>query len=584
LSQEFRSQDGLLPAEKSMAFEVSCSQCQGRLMVEQAGQVVACPHCGTHLAIPDAAPSDAATVDSVPDDEPATAAAEIPSDPAPAENEAASAENTVPEAAAEIQPDSPLVFENPAFAQETQDEIPVFNPAPEEATQNEPAVETIAAPDSVADQSADAGDEEVSVSPDNPFAGGSPDFGVGFGSAPAEENPFSGGDFNFGEADAGSVTTVSEFVPAPAPDDGSESAEAAPLDAATDPADAQEQPAEAPQPTAETSPVPEAAPGLGTFTAEASEDAAGVAGQLTPDENGTISAVDSVPEPVGTSPVEQPQTAAYQPPAAASPDTVPRSKYVLVLSWASAATIAALFLAYVLTTSQTSQLESLPDVKPPKKDDEIVYKLVPENAPMPPGHVLALGETQRYGNLKVTATRVTRGPVQFEHYDANSNRTKDDGPEVLKLWLKFENVSSDQSIAPLDELVFQRDDRDFENVRANIFLARASQKLKTGTRLMVYDLNTSGDWNLKAQQVEHEIPPGGQLETYIPTTPEGIGDVLGSDEELVWRVHFRKGYSPKNYGVTTVVEVSFSESDIESDSTVPAAPAPADIEDNASKA
>lgn len=574
-----------------MAFEVSCSQCQGRLMVEQAGQVVACPHCGTHLAIPDAVPSDAAAVESVPDDEPATAAAEIPSEPAPTENEAASVENTVPEAASEIQPDSPPVFEPPTFAQETQDEIPVFNPAAEDATQNEPAIETVAAPDSVADQPADTGDEEASVSPDNPFAGGSPDFGVGFGSAPADENPFSGGDFNFGDADAGSVTTVSEFVPAPVSEDGSESAEAA-----GDPADTPEQPSEDSQPNAETSPVAATAPELGTFTAEASEDAAGIAGQLTPDENGTVSAIDSVPESVNTTPAEPIRTAAYQPLAAASPDTVPRSKYVLVLSWASAATIAALFLAYLLTTSQTSQLESLPDVKPPKKNDEIVYKLVPENAPMPPGHVLALGETQRYGNLKVTATRVTRGPVQFEHYDASSNRTRDDGPEVLKLWLKFENVSSDQSIAPLDELVFQRDDRDFENVRANIFLARASfkdeitkwkeakSKTERPPSLVVYDLNTSGDWNLKAQQVEHEIPPGGQLETYIPTNPEGIGDVLGSDEELVWRVHFRKGYSPKNYGVTTVVEVTFSESDIETDSTAPAAPASADSDDNAPKA
>lgn len=257
------------------------------------------------------------------------------------------------------------------------------------------------------------------------------------------------------------------------------------------------------------------------------------------------------------------------PSVTAPPDSVPRSKYVLVLSWASAATLAALFLLYLLSMAQSSQLESLPDVKPPRKDDKIVYQLVPEEAAMPPGHTLSLGDTQRYGNLKVTALRVTRGPVQFEHYDPSTSRTRDQGPEVLKLWLRFENVSTDQSIAPLDELVFQRDDRDFENVRANTFLAPVSQKSKSGKRLMVYDLNTSGDWNLKAQHVEYEIPPGEQFETYIPTTPEGLAEILGSDEELVWRVHFRKGYSPKKYGVTTVIEVKFTASEIESDSLPP---------------
>ena len=35
-----------------MATEVSCGQCQGRLLVETLGIVVACPHCGTHLSIP----------------------------------------------------------------------------------------------------------------------------------------------------------------------------------------------------------------------------------------------------------------------------------------------------------------------------------------------------------------------------------------------------------------------------------------------------------------------------------------------------------------------------------------------------
>ena len=517
-----------------MAFEVSCSQCQGRLLVEQAGQVVACPHCGTHLAIPDAEPTDAATAES-----PAEPAAEAPAVEAEQPSEVAQSEVIAP-------------VEFPTFAHETQDEIPVFNPAPVDAAL---VAET---PDNDAAESSDIADPgSVAVSADNPFSNGAPDFSAGFGNAQANDSPFAGGDFNFGDADAGSVTTVSEFVPAPLPGDDEDLSDGDP--AASGPADGAAESTDAAEQTVDEAPL------VSVEAASTGEDVP----ELTADSDDADVLAE---EPVGfATPAASPAAPAYQPPVQTPVETVPKSKYMLVLSWASAATIAALFLAYQLTTSQTSQLESLPDVKPPKKDDKIVYRLVPEEAAMPAGHVLALGDTQRYGNLKVTALRVTRGPVQFEHYDASSNRTKDDGPEVLKLWLKFENVSSDQSIAPLDELVFQRDDRDFENVRANIFLARSSEKSKSGPRLMVYDLNTDGDWNLKGQQVTHEIPPGGQLETYIPTAPEGISEVLSGDEELVWRVHFRKGYSPKNYGVTTVIEVTFDASDVMGDSAAPAA-------------
>ena len=40
-----------------MAFEMICGQCRGNLLVEHFGVVVACPHCGAHLHIPEA-PAD----------------------------------------------------------------------------------------------------------------------------------------------------------------------------------------------------------------------------------------------------------------------------------------------------------------------------------------------------------------------------------------------------------------------------------------------------------------------------------------------------------------------------------------------
>ena len=226
-------------------------------------------------------------------------------------------------------------------------------------------------------------------------------------------------------------------------------------------------------------------------------------------------------------------------------------------------TIAAVWLLMKVLNPTANTLENLPDLEP-KRDSsgQIGLRLIPEEAPMPLGHELKLGDEQRFGNLKVTALRVTRGPLEFSHYDPDVSATRDPIPGVLKLWLKFENMSDDQSIAPLRSLVFRRDSTDIDNERANNFVCRLSEKKKDGEMLLVYDHVIAGDWDIRSMKVDEEIPPGGSIETFIPTTPEGVDALFGGDEPLVWRVHFRKGYSPKNYGVTTVFEVTFAEEDV----------------------
>lgn len=390
-----------------MAFEVACSQCEGRLMVEEAGVIVACPHCGTHLNI------------------------EVPAEP-----EAAPTDESV----------------------ETPDEVP-------------------------------AGD-----SPEQPEA--------------ASEQP--------AEADA---TTPETQNNAPAPVD-----ETTPVtNDRTPPFVANPEPVQ--EPSAESTETP------------SSEMLAEIQDQGVTIEIPSIASV-------------------------AAGRGVARHTFTLVRNYAIAMTLAVIFLVYRLLSPNMSALESLPDVKPQKKDDKIVYKLVPEVTEMPPGHSLSLGESQRFGNLQVTPVRVTKEPVEFVHHLGDTGVTKAPGSDVVKLWFEFENLSTDQSIAPFDGLVFKRDNNDFENVRANNFVCRMSQKKKGGELAFVYDLNEFDIWNLRNQHVEQEIAPGDKLETYIPTTEEGVVQLVGSDEPLIWRVHFRKGYSPKNYGVTTVIEVGFESSDI----------------------
>lgn len=442
-----------------MAFEVACSQCEGRLMVEEAGVIVACPHCGTHLNIeapsePEAAPTNQ-SIDT-PDEQPAADASEQP-EPA---------------------------TEQPAEA--------TYEPAP---VPDEPATDTPAEQEPSAAETPTDGEAEPAEA-----------------DAPATEGPI--------DASAG------EVVP------------------------------ETNDPTPPVVANPESSQELAVESADTVEAPSPEIPTETPELGGTIEApsISSVAAGRGVS----------------------RHTFTLVRNYAIAMTLAVIFLVYKLLNPNMSALESLPDVKPQKKDDKIVYKLVPEATEMPPGHLLSLGESQRFGNLQVTPVRITKEPVEFVHHLGDTGVTREPGPEVVKLWFEFENLSTDQHISPLDALVFKRDDNDFENVRSNNFACRLSQKKKGGELAFVYDLNEFDIWNLRGQNVGQEIAPGEKFETYIPTTEEGVAQLINSDEPLIWRVHFRKGYSPKNYGVTTVIEVSFDSADIGATSvTQPVADEPA---------
>jgi hypothetical protein len=435
-----------------MAIEVACGQCEGRLMVEQAGVIVACPHCGAHLSI---------------------------------------------EAPSEIE-DSPQDPDNDAQVEQPVDES---SNKPDDITE---ATET----------STDA----------------------------------------TGESAVPEATVVQAVIEQPE-------------ETATD----NETPGDDTAVTTATEVSGEKMPYFSVEPATAF---------VVPDTNGTvIEASTPLAETASSSASSETATPAQTKPAqVATPDadsagitSVPfasgghrgsRHSVTLLRNYAIAMTIAVVFLIYKLLNPNMSALESLPDVKPPKKDDKIVYKLVPEATEMPPGHVLSLGQAQRFGNLKVTPVRVTREPVEFVHHLGDTGVTREPGSDIVKLWFEFENLSADQHIAPLDGLVYKRDDNDWENIRSNNFVCRRTEKKKGGELVFVYELNHKDIWVLRDQHVDLEIAPGEKLETYIPTTEEGVAQLMNSDEPLIWRVHFRKGYSPQNYGVTTVIEVAFKSSDI----------------------
>lgn len=235
----------------------------------------------------------------------------------------------------------------------------------------------------------------------------------------------------------------------------------------------------------------------------------------------------------------------------------------LLVSYASIMTLLCLYLLYQSTTAKPHNLESLPDIKPPMQDDEIGYQQVPEGESLPAGHDLKLGQSQRYGNLKVTPIKVVKQNLEFQHYGGSERGTREpDGP-VLKLWLRFENVSDKQTFAPIDrKLLLTRiaDTHDLSWVRSNQFLAASSQQGVPGKQYGIYDLEMFGDFDFAGVENQPVLKPGETLDVYFPSDPQATK----LSEEIVWRIQFRKGYHPKSKrGVTTLVDVHFHASEIQ---------------------
>ena len=235
-------------------------------------------------------------------------------------------------------------------------------------------------------------------------------------------------------------------------------------------------------------------------------------------------------------------------------------------------TIVCLWLLMRMLTG-THQLESLQDpAEATVRNGKKVVRLYQVDMELPRGHVLRLGEKRRFGNVLVEAIKVTRGPLNFVYFsndeDAPTAPPESTAP-TLKLWFRLENVSDEQTIAPLDRLLLYenrvRSEENYEDFRGNTFVCRASDKRKGGDLFFVYDLNTNDSWDLRDQHLE-PLGPGGNRVTYIPSSPEGIDKLKGN---LVWRVHLRKGYSPANHGVTTLIEINFHSDQIQDEPSVP---------------
>jgi hypothetical protein len=258
----------------------------------------------------------------------------------------------------------------------------------------------------------------------------------------------------------------------------------------------------------------------------------------------------------------QSRAASSRPAKAAVSTGVSPLLFKVVASYASAVTFLCVYLGWVVMTTPSTL--DLPDIPLREIDKKVTtLKYLPPSKQIPPAHVLRLGESRRFGSLKVTPLRVTRGPVEFSYYDPESEVTRPPEGPVLKLCLRFENVSKDQEFVPLDRrLVFTKepDRKEYGIFKANNFVCRVGERSQLAKHVFAFDLSPETEWIINGQNLDRELKPGDVLETFVATTPEQIDNLSG---QLVWRVHFRKGYNPTSHrGVTTLIEVLFQSAEI----------------------
>ena len=493
-----------------MAFEMICGQCRGNLLVEQFGVVVACPHCGAHLHVP--APENPEPAAPAP--QPATPVpAEVPP-PAFVSNEHLSA------------PAPPTTEMNAFIGDESEPppsvEISVMSPvsiSESASATTESVTEEAAAPDSNSfSLSALMSSSETAASEPPP---------------PAVERQSTPFESSIKISQTSEASVISDPVDQPTSSTSTGLSGLFGSGAASTPPEQLEAIAASPVPAADLSDV---APAEGLLSADSSHHE---------HSHATTAPASAVPAPPNVN-------------KSASKDhiLVSKSAFIILLSYVSAITLGFVYLLYFGSAKSSDYgLESLPDVVPKKKKTTgvAIYK---ETAPMPDGHDLQVGDSQRFGNIEVSVLKVTRGPIKFEHF-SDAKKFRFPSAPVLKLWLRFKNVSEDQEIAPLDDhLLFARAGKNRLDYRSNQFVCRAEQKENPDAkRIIAFDHTIGSGWDLAGLSLEKPLQPGESRDYYIPTCENDLEILTG---ELLWRVHIRKGYSSRGNGVTTLFEVRFN--------------------------
>ena len=476
-----------------MGMEVSCGQCQGRLVVETPGTVVACPHCGAHLMAPEM------PVETPPSESPVIKPAEesVPN-------------NLGPSPSPELSSKAPILLDW------SDNDIGQVNPSTDTMVMNRSSILDLAglpiestSSENIHDSVDHVGHHEFLFDLHEHVSNDPLDL---TGAKTRVEKGVRGRD---------PAKIVDELPPvSPEPEFRAEPVA--------------ERPPEPPPPREAANPF--------QFTATEKP--------IAPDERnewpvfpGANSLLNSERETGST-----------------TRQTSSSSLLLIIGTYASLLTI---YLIYITYFARTHQLESLPDLKTVQQEGGRAAVPRPENE-LPAGHVMRLGQSQRFGNIRVTALKVTRGPIEFVHFTGDTDHERAPSEPVLKLWLRFENDSDRQTVVPIDPtLMYFR--RVLKNRVAAFNAIFREQDRKDRSAKVYYPFDRiaiDSEWQIVGQRTNQALSPGEMMTTFIPSE-EQIEDLSG---EIVWRVHFRKGHGPlTGNGVTTLIDVHFNTDEIRPD-------------------
>ena len=250
-------------------------------------------------------------------------------------------------------------------------------------------------------------------------------------------------------------------------------------------------------------------------------------------------------------------------------DMVSKKSFSIVVGYAVAMTL--LFLALLamgrISLFGAHPLESLPDIRP-LQSNEFQRVQIDAAVGLPGSHQLKLGESQRFGDVILTAERVTREPVRFVHMSTGAEEPDMATGPVLKLWLRMENASSSVAFPPYElGLMCSRSPGEGtdDNTSANSWLMATQSDSGSSQRILNLLHSSESSFDLVGQNSRKVLQPGESMETFV-ACDRRIAEVKeDSVSSFRWRIQIRKGvHQPSGHGVTTLVDVSFRPGDIRS--------------------
>ncbi len=227
------------------------------------------------------------------------------------------------------------------------------------------------------------------------------------------------------------------------------------------------------------------------------------------------------------------------------------------------------FVLFALVTGRLSllgpgRLESLPDLRPLNSNE---FQKIPDDAVLPDGHVLQLGQSRRFGDVVLRATKVVREPLTFEGFLNGRSEPQLTTRPVLKLWLEFESQASDYRFPPFDALLMASRspaEGTDDSVLANSFLRVTTSPDEQPRRVLNFLHSPNSNFVITGQNAAQLLSPGSTIQTFVACDENITGLATNSDTQYSWRVQFRKGVNTNSgHGVGTLVDVLFTETDIE---------------------